>query len=174
MIKTSGFRQLVRSPFTTFKSAFVNLARLQIPCRAASLCRFGLDSESAQAIKNLSGDLSEEARLVACFILIVYRNDLLESRRDLMNWIERKGGIDADKERILVLLARKFEASDAMWLTPAEVRREESSPSDRLGSKGGLHQGAISGKSPVKMRRSLPIPRRSQRIENNFLCLACA
>lgn len=75
MIRTSGFRQLVRSPFVTFKSAFVNLPRLQIPCRASSLCRFGLDADSAEAIKDLSRTPSEEARLVAAFILIVYRDE---------------------------------------------------------------------------------------------------
>ncbi len=174
MIRTSGFRQLVRSPFVTFKSAFVNLSRLQIPCRAMSLCRFGLDADSAEEIKRLSGSLSEEARLVATFILIVYRNDILESRRDLSAWIARKGGIDAKKEQVLLHLARQFEQTDTMWLVSGDVSCKEASASDRLGRESALHQSALSGRSSEKACRTLPLTRRSQRIENNFLCLACA
>lgn len=173
MIRTSGFRQLVRSPFVTFKSAFVNLPRLQIPCRASSLCRFGLDAESAEAIKDLSNTPSEEARLVAAFILIVYRDELLESRRDLLAWINRKGGIDADKEAALTYLTHRFEAADAHWLL-SDTERGNEPPSDRLGSESALHQRAIASQSPVKPRRTLPITRHSKRIENNFFCLACA
>lgn len=168
MIRTSGFRQLVRSPFVTFKSAFVNLPRLQIPCRASSLCRFGLDAESAEAIKDLSDTPSEEA-----FILIVYRDELLESRRDLLAWINRKGGIDADKEAALTYLAHRFEAADALWLL-SDTESGNEPPSDRLGSESALHQRAIASQSPVKPRRTLPITRHSKRIENNFFCLACA
>lgn len=173
MIRTSGFRQLVRSPFVTFKSAFVNLPRLQIPCRASSLCRFGLDAESAEAIKDLSDTPSEEARLVAAFILIVYRDELLESRRDLLAWINRKGCIDADKKAALTYLAHRFEAADALWLL-SDTESGNEPPSDRLGSESALHQRAIASQSPVKPRRTLPITRHSKRIENNFFCLACA
>ena len=161
MIRTSGFRQLVRSPFVTFKSAFVNLPRLQIPCRASSLCRFGLDADS------------EEARLVAAFILIVYRDELLESRRDLLAWIKRKGGIDEKKETVLTTLAHRFEAADALWLL-SDTESGNEPPSDRLGSESALHQCAIASQSPVKPRRTLPITRHPKRSENNFFCLACA
>lgn len=173
MIRTSGFRQLVRSPFVTFKSAFVNLPRLQIPCRASSLCRFGLDAESAEAIKDLSDTPSEEARLVAAFILIVYHDELLESRRDLLAWINRKGGIDADKKAALTYLAHRFEAADALWLL-SDTESGNEPPSDRLGSESALHQRAIASQSPVKPRRTLPITRHPKRSENNFFCLACA
>lgn len=173
MIRTSGFRQLVRSPFVTFKSAFVNLPRLQIPCRASSLCRFGLDADSAEAIKDLSRTPSEEARLVAAFILIVYRDELLESRRDLLAWINRKGGIDEKKEAVLTSLAHRFEAADALWLLSG-TESEGEQPSDRLGCEGALHQRAIASQGTVEPCRALPIPRHSKRSENNFFCLACA
>lgn len=169
MIKTSGFRQLVVSPFAQFSSAFVNFARLQIPNRASSLCRYGLSEEIAAKIQSLASDPVEEAMLVATFIMIVYEKELLQARCDLRSWIARKGGVSIEKKMRLAEFAEEFEKSD-VWNSQTFSPKTKRQVDSRTQMKGVFHQSNLSWIDANRTRKPIPIPDSTHGLKEHFLC----
>ena len=170
MIKTVGFRQLVSSPLSRFMSEFETTDRVQIPTRARSLVRYGLNLESAEQIENMAIDVTEEARLVATFILIAYKDKGLAAREELIRWIERKGGVSDRKQEKLLKLFIEFARHD-VWNSQDFSTGETS---DVLSKKSWTHQINLAGHRIKGTSNIIPIMNGSHNTQQNFLCFSCA
>lgn len=170
MIKTVGFRQLVFSPFSRFIAEFESTDRIQLPTRARSLIRYGLNPRIAEKLEDLADDVAEEARLVATFILVAYEGRDLASREDLERWIERKGGVMENKVQKISNLFIEFAQSD-VWNTKDFSLGYAL---ELLRVKGGSHEVDLSGHRTKRTGDFVPVTNRTQDGHQSFLCFSRA
>ncbi len=170
MIKTVGFRQLVSSPFSRFIGEFETTDRVQLPTRAHSLIRYGLNPAIAEKLEDLADDVAEEARLVATFILVAYEGRELASRAELERWIERKGGIDEKKERKISNLFIEFAESDVWNSKDFSL----GYALELLSVKGRAHEVNLAGHRTKRTGDFVPVVNRAQDGHQSFLCFSRA
>ncbi len=170
MIKTVGFRQLVSSPLSRFIGEFESTDRIQLPTRARSLVRYGLNPQIAEELEDLADDVAEEARLVAGFILVAYEGRELASRADLERWIDRKGGISEQKEKKIFNLFIEFARGDVWNSKDFSL----GYALELLRVKGRAHEVNFAGHRTKRTGDFVPVVDRSQDGHQSFLCLSRA
>lgn len=105
MILTAMFKQLVPSAVSRIYGAFSTVSRTQIPNKAKSLGEFGLDADIVEAMEKSSKSREEEAKMVAGFLLHLYQGESFVARKGLEAWLNRKGGLTAEANRLCCSLA---------------------------------------------------------------------
>lgn len=143
---------------------------MQIPTRARSLIRYGLNPEIAEQLEDLALDVNEEARLVASFILVAYEGRILASREDLERWIERKGGVSAKKLQKIFRLFISFAEGD-IWNSKDFALGHAL---ELLRVKGRAHEVNLAGHRTKRAGDFVPGVDRTQDSHQSFLCFSRA